>query len=100
MASEANVLNGMIYSRAPEVHMHVNLCHKIPCVVELSPAVRLVSIGRVKVGHRVGSMREYSLLVWLWASSALWYCKILVHYSVVCYQRCSWVLWFQLPSDH
>lgn len=43
--------------------MHVNLCHKVPCVVELSPAVRLVSIGRVKVGHRVGSMREYSLLV-------------------------------------
>uniref|UniRef100_A0A3P9CFI4 Uncharacterized protein n=1 Tax=Maylandia zebra TaxID=106582 RepID=A0A3P9CFI4_9CICH len=31
-------------------------------------------------------MREYSLLVWLWASSTLWYCKILVHYSVVCYQ--------------
>lgn len=66
--------------------MHVNLCHKVPRVVELSPAVRLVSIGRVKVGHRVGSMREYSLLVWLWASSTLWYCKILVHYSVVCYQ--------------
>lgn len=51
--------------------MHVNLCHKVPCVVELSPAVRLVSIGRVKVGHRVGSMREYSLLVWLWAKQYL-----------------------------